>query len=69
VLSLLGLAGSAAAGVAGWLAPLLIVLSLLLLGRAFYVLYVRKRGTWLSVAITWLSAFFMVGYWTWRLLA
>ena len=52
MLSLLGLAGSAAAGVAGWLAPLLIVLSLLLLGRAFYVLYVRKRGTRLSTAIT-----------------
>jgi hypothetical protein len=54
--------------VAGWLAPLLIVLSILLLGRAFYVLYVRKRGTPLGVAITWLSAFFVVGYWTWRLL-
>jgi hypothetical protein len=68
VLSLLGLAGGAAAGVAGWLAPVLIGLSLLLLGRAFYVLYVRRRGTRVSAAITWLSAIFIAGYWTWRLL-
>ena len=68
MLSLLGLAGSAAAGVAGWLAPLMIGLSVLLLGRAFYVLYVRRCGTRVSAAITWLSAFFVVGYWTWRLL-
>jgi hypothetical protein len=67
VLALLG-AGSAAAGVAGWLAPVMIVLSVLLLGRAFYILYVRRRGTRVSAAITWLSAFFVVGYWTWRFL-
>jgi len=68
VLSLLGLAGSAAAGVAGWLAPLMIALSLLLLARAFYILYVQGRGTRVSAAITWLSALFVVGYWTWRAL-
>jgi hypothetical protein len=68
VLSLLGLAGSAAAGVAGWLAPVMIGLSVLLLGRGFWVLYVLKRGSRLSVAITWLSAVFVVGYWTWRVL-
>ena len=67
MLSLLGLAGGAAAGVAGWLSPVLIGLSLVLLGRAFYVLYVRKRGNRASAVITWLSALFVVGYWTWRL--
>jgi hypothetical protein len=67
VLSLLGLAGGAAAGVAGWLSPVLIGLSLVLLGRAFYVLYVRKRGNRASAVFTWLSALFVVGYWTWRL--
>jgi hypothetical protein len=67
VLSLLGLAGGAAAGVAGWLAPVLIGLSLLLLGRAFWTLYVRRRGNRLSAAITWLSALFVAGYWTWRI--
>jgi hypothetical protein len=50
-----------------WLAPVLIVLSVLLLGRAFYILYVRQRGTRLSEVITWLSATFVVGFWTWRL--
>jgi hypothetical protein len=68
VLSLLGLAGGAAAGVAGWLSPVLIALSVLLLGRAFYILYVRKRGTRMSTAITWLSAIFVAGFWTWQLL-
>lgn len=67
MLSLLGLAGSAAATVSGWLAPVLLALSVALLGRAFYVLYVRKRGNRVSTVITWLSAAFVVGYWTWRL--
>jgi hypothetical protein len=67
-LSLLGLAGSAAASVAGWLAPVLIVLSAALLGRAFYIIYVRKRGNRATVVITWLSAAVVIGYWTWRLL-
>ena len=66
-MSLLGLAGGAAVTVAGWLAPVLIVLSVALLGRAFYVLYVRRRGNWASMVITWLSAAFVVAYWTWRL--
>jgi hypothetical protein len=68
VLSLLGLAGGAAASVAGWLWPFMIALSLLLVGRAFYVLYVKKRGNRLSAAITWASAVFIVGYWTWQFL-
>jgi hypothetical protein len=67
LLSLLGLAGSAAATVAGWLAPVLIGLSVALLGRAFYVLYVRKRGNRASTVVTWLSTAFVIGYWTWRL--
>jgi hypothetical protein len=62
------MAGSAAAGVAGWLSPVLIVLSLLLLGQAFYTLYVRRCGTRTSMVITWLAAVFVAGYWTWRML-
>lgn len=69
MLALLGLAGGASATlVAGWLAPVLIVLSVLLLGRSFYILYVLKRGTRASAIVTWLAAVFVVGYWTWRLL-
>ena len=44
--------------------PVLIVLSILLLGRSFYILYVKKRGTRLSTIVTWLSALFVIGYWT-----
>jgi hypothetical protein len=53
--------------VVSWLAPVLIALSVLLLGRSFYILYVQKRGTRTTAVITWLSALFVVGYWTWRL--
>ena len=68
MLALLGMAGSTAAGVAGWLSPVLIVLSVLLLGQAFFILYVRRRGTRASAVITWMSAVFVAGYWTWRML-
>ena len=67
MLSLLGLAGGAAASVAGWLWPVMIALSVLLLGRAFYVLYVQGRGNRVSAVITWVSAIFVVGYWSWTL--
>jgi hypothetical protein len=60
-------AGNTAAGVAGWLAPVLIVLSALLLGYAFFTLYVRRRGNRVSAVITWSALVFVVGYWTWRL--
>jgi hypothetical protein len=53
--------------VKSWLAPVLIALSVLLLGRSFYILYVRRRGTRATAVITWLSAVFVVGYWTWQL--
>ena len=50
-----------------WLAPVMIALSVLLLGRAFFILYVRGRGNRVSAVITWLSAAFIVGFWTWRI--
>jgi hypothetical protein len=58
-------AGSAWAAVAvGWLSPVLIVLSIGLLGRSFYVLYVLKRGSKAVRVLTWLSACFVVCFWT-----
>jgi hypothetical protein len=51
-----------------WLAPVLIALSVLLLGQAFYILYVLRRGNWVSAVITWLSLMIVVGFWTWQLL-
>ena len=62
------MAGSAAAAVAaGWMAPVLIGLSVVLLGRSFWVLYVQKRGGGAVKVLTWLSAGFVVCFWTWRL--
>ena len=53
--------------VTGWLAPLLIGVSVLLQGRSFYVIYVRKISTRATVIIAWSSLVFMVGFWTWYL--
>ena len=46
--------------------PALIAVSVLLLGRSFYILYVKHRGSRSSAIVTWLSAGFVIGYWTWR---
>jgi hypothetical protein len=54
--------------VTDWLAPVLIGLSALLLLRSFYLLYVRRRGSRASAVITWLSAVFVIGFWTWHLI-
>jgi hypothetical protein len=44
----------------------LIAVSVLLLARSFYILYVSKRGGVTTAVITWLSAVFVVVYWTYR---
>ena len=54
--------------VAGWVSPVLIVLSAALLGRSFWILYVEKRGTLPVKVLTWLAAVFIVCFWTWQLL-
>jgi hypothetical protein len=54
--------------VTDWLSPVLIGLSVLLLLRSFYILYVRRRGSRASALITWISAIFVVGFWTWHLM-
>ncbi|HEV3082697.1 MAG TPA: hypothetical protein VGY66_23135 [Gemmataceae bacterium] len=67
-MSLLGVAGSAtAAGVTGWLSPVLIGLSAVLLGRSFWMLYVQKRGSRTAKIVTWSSLAFIVCFWTWQL--
>jgi hypothetical protein len=50
-----------------WLAPVLIGLSVLLLLRSFYILYVQRRGTRATAVITWCSAVGVIGFWTWQL--
>ena len=54
--------------VTGWLSPVLLCASILLMARSFYVIYVKKIGTRSTVIITWCSFTFMVGFWTWYLL-
>jgi hypothetical protein len=68
--ALLGLAGTITSTVvSGWIAPVLIALSIVLIGRSFYVIYVRGKGTWTTIVIAWSAFVFMVGFWTWRLTA
>jgi hypothetical protein len=49
------------------LTPVLLGVSLLFLGRAFYALYVKRNGTRVTKIVTWLSFIFVVGFWTWQL--
>jgi len=62
-------AGSATATVvaSSWIKWGLIALSVVLLGRSFWVLYVQKRGSGVVKVLTWLSALFVVGFWSWQL--
>jgi hypothetical protein len=66
--ALLGLAGSvSSAAVSGWIAPVLICLSIVLIGRSFYVIYVRGVRSRATVVVAWSALLFIVGFWTWRL--
>jgi hypothetical protein len=50
-----------------WISYLLIALSVVLLTRSFWVLYVQKRGSGVVKVITWLSAAFVVCFWSYQL--
>jgi len=54
--------------VTGWLSPLLLCASILLMARSFYMIYVRKVRTRTTVIVTWCSFLFMAGFWAWYLL-
>jgi hypothetical protein len=47
----------------------LIVVSALLLGRALYIVHVRRRGSAWSRAIAWSAAVFVAAFWTWQLIS
>ncbi len=53
--------------IAWWLAPIMLVVSILLLGRAHYVLYILKRGTAMTTIITWVATCLVIGFWGWKL--
>ena len=66
--ALLGLAGSVTAtAVSGWIAPVLLCASAVLIGRSFYVIYVRGVRTPATVVIAWSALLFIVSFWAWRL--
>ena len=68
--ALLGVAGSVTAtAFGGWIAPVLLCASVLLIGRSFYVIYVRGMRTRATVVMAWSALVFIVGFWTWRLTA
>jgi hypothetical protein len=68
ITTLLGIAGSiSATAFSGWIAPVLIGLSIILIGRSFYVIYVRGVRTSATVVIAWSALLFIVGFWTWQL--
>jgi hypothetical protein len=58
-----------ATSVSGWLSPLLLCASLALLGRSFYLIYVRGVGTRATTIVTWCSLAFLVCFWTWYLVS
>ena len=45
----------------------MLIVSLALLGRAHYVLYILRRGTRATTAITWLATALVAGFWGWKL--
>lgn len=66
--ALLGAAGSATATVVGgWVGPLLLCASALLLGRSFYKIYVRGVRTRATVVIAWSALVFSLTMGAWRL--
>ncbi|RMG52268.1 MAG: hypothetical protein D6723_09015 [Acidobacteria bacterium] len=68
VFSLLGLAGVGTARlIAAKLTPVFLVLAILLLGRAHYLIYVKKHGTPASRLIVWIATIATAGLWIWRL--
>jgi hypothetical protein len=51
------------------MSPVLIGLSVVLLGRSFYLIYVKKRASRPVVILTWCSATFVIVFWTWQFLS
>jgi hypothetical protein len=66
--ALLGVAGSVTAtAVSGWITPVLLCASAFLIGRSFYVIYVRGVRSRATVVIAWSALVFMIGFWTYQL--
>ncbi|MCI0455736.1 MAG: hypothetical protein L0Z62_01985 [Gemmataceae bacterium] len=51
----------------GWLTAVLLCAAILLIGRSFYVIYVRGIRSRLTVGVAWSSLTFMTVFWAWFL--
>jgi hypothetical protein len=68
VFSLLGVAGVGTARViAARLSPVFLAAAILLLGRAHYIIHVKKHGTRASRFIVWIATIAAAGLWASRL--
>ena len=71
ILSLVGLGSVGLARVvAGQLMPFFLIIGALLLGRAYYLLYVKHEGNRFSRVTTWVSTTLVIGvsiqrFWPW----
>ena len=64
IFSVLGLAGVAVAReVTGSLVPYLLMVSVLFLGRAHYLLYIKHQGNRVSHIVTWTATLLAVTLW------
>ena len=64
VFSVLGLAGVAVAReVTGGLVPYLLAVSVLFLGRAHYLIYIKHQGNRVSHIVTWAATFLAITLW------
>ncbi|MBI3952192.1 MAG: hypothetical protein HY314_17220 [Acidobacteria bacterium] len=68
IFSLLGLAGvSTARVITAKLSLVFLAAAILLLGRAHYIIHVKKHGTRASRIIVWIATVAAAGLWIWRL--
>ena len=62
--SALGLSGVALAGqVSQAVVPYLLAVSVLFLGRAYYLLYIKRQGNRFSHGVTWITTAVAIGSW------
>jgi hypothetical protein len=53
--------------IAAKLSPVFLAAAILLLGRAHYIIQVKKHGTRTSQIIVWIATVAAAGLWIWRL--
>lgn len=70
IFAILGLAGVAfARSVTAGIAPYLLAVSIIFLGRAHYLIHIKRQGSKFSHVVVWLSTLLALTFWAvrWRL--